>query len=53
MIKKDSGRTRWWFWLTSEEEVLGRLDAGVLMAVVWKVEKRAPSLGVASVRVLN
>ena len=30
MIKKDNGRTRWWFWLKSEEDVLGRLD-GVVM----------------------
>jgi len=52
VCKEDSGRIRWWFWLKGEEDVLGRLD-GVVMDDVWKVEKRSPFLGVASVRVLS
>ena len=52
VCKEDSGRTRWWFWLKGEEDVLGRLD-GVVMDDVWKVERRSPFLGVASVRVLS
>ena len=52
VCKEDSGRMRWWFWLKGEEDVLGRLDR-VVMDDVWKVEKRSPFLGVASVRVLS
>ena len=52
VCKEESGRTRWWFWLKGEEDVLGKLD-GVVMDGVWKVEKRSPFLGVASVRVLS
>ena len=52
VCKEDSVRIRWWFWLKGEEDVLGRLD-GVVMDDVWKVEKRSPFLGVASVRVLS
>ena len=52
VCKEDNGRIRWWFWLKGEEDVLGRLD-GVVMDHVWKVEKRSPFLGVASVRVLS
>ena len=52
VCKEDSGRTRWWFWLRGEEDVLGRLDR-VVINDVWKVEKKSPFLGVASVRVLS
>ena len=52
VIKEDSNRIRWWFWLMGEEEVLGRLD-GTTIDEAWKVEKRSPFLGVASVRVLS
>ena len=52
VIKEDSDRTRWWFWLKGEEEVLGRLD-GTVLDEAWKIEKRSPFLGVASVRVLS
>ena len=52
VIKEDSDRTRWWFWLKGEEEVLGRLD-GTVIDEAWKVEKRSPFLGVASVRVIS
>ena len=52
VCKEESGRTRWWFWLKGEEDVLGKLD-GVVMDGVWKVEERSPFLGVASVRVLS
>ena len=52
VCKEESGRTWWWFWLKGEEDVLGKLD-GVVMDSVWKVEKRSPFLGVASVRVLS
>ena len=52
VCKEDSGRTRWWFWLRGEEDVLGRLDR-VVINDVWKVEKKSPLLGVASVRVLS
>ena len=52
VCKEDSGRIRWWFWLKGEEDVLGRLDR-VVINDVWKVEKRSPFLGVASVRVLS
>ena len=52
VIKEDSNRIRWWFWLMGEEEVLTRLDTTVIDEA-WKVEKRSPFLGVASVRVLS
>ena len=52
VCKEDSGRIRWWFWLKAEEDMLGRLDR-VMMDDVWKVEKRSPFLGVASVWVLS
>ena len=50
--KEGNDRSRWWFWLKGEEEVLGRLD-GTDIGEAWKVEKRSPFLGVASVRVLS
>ena len=41
VCKEDSGRTRWWFWLSGEEDVLERLDR-VVINDVWKVEKKSP-----------
>ena len=38
VIKEDSDRTWWWFWLKGEEEALGRLD-GAVVDEAWKVEK--------------
>ena len=52
VCKEESGRTRRWFWLKGEEDGLEKLD-GVVMDGVWKVEKRSPFLGIASVRVLS
>lgn len=45
-------RTRWWFWVKGEEEVLARLDA-VDWGEYWKLQKRSPFLEVATVRVLS
>ena len=44
MCKKDTGRTRWLFWLKGEEDVLGRLDRDAINDVC-KVEKRSPFQG--------
>ena len=52
VLREDDVRTRWWFWLKGDEDVLAGLDEMVLDQH-WKVQKRSPFLGVATVRVLS
>ena len=52
VLREDGVRTRWWFWLKDDEDVLAELDEMVLDQH-WKVQKRSPFLGVATVRVLS
>ena len=41
VCKEDSDRTRWWFWMRGEEDVLGRLGR-VVISDVWMVENYSP-----------